>query len=346
MHAFGLRGKASRWAAGLVATPALALGGAVLAMSAAAGPASAAFPGQNGKILFTRQVGDSGREQAIWVMNPDGTNPTQLTSGTGSDDQEPRWSADGTRIVFTREGPSIGNTTIWVMNADGSGQTQLTTTNGDENPAWSPDGTKIVFARGPSEGENLWIMNADGTNPTQFTSTTGDSEPAWSPDGTRIVFVTGGADGGERLSVINADGTGREQVTAGANREEENPVWSPDGSRIAFTQTYNESDHQDVFTMNPDGSGQTNVTNNVAGTSSGRPAWSPDGTKIAFAQGAGADSPDTDHIFVRNAVDGSDPTQLTGSGTNFNGQPDWQPIRVPSPPSAPAAVVVTPTFTG
>src|SRR3982074_2916937 len=149
MQALCRCGEGVGWAGGLVATPALALGGAVLAMSAAAGPAYAAFPGQNGKILFTRQVGDSGREQAIWATNPDGTNPTQLTSGTGSDDQEPRWSADGTRIVFTREGPSIGNTTIWVMNADGSGQTQLTTTNGDENPAWPPDGTKIVSARRP-----------------------------------------------------------------------------------------------------------------------------------------------------------------------------------------------------
>jgi TolB protein len=357
MHALGLRGNALRLVAALVATPALALGGAVLsAVSVAPGPAAAAFPGQNGKILFTRAVGENPPTPAqhIWVMNPEGTNPTQLTTGTNDDDQEPRWSADGTKIVFTR-GPTSGNvdnTNIWVMNANGSGQTQLTTTNGDENPAWSPDGTKIVFAHGSSGtsgAENLWVMNADGTNPAQLTSTTGDSEPAWSPDGTKIVFVSGGDDGGEHLFVINADGNDRTQVTKGAVMEEENPVWSPDGSRIAFTQTYGDSLHPDVFTVNPDGSAPTNLTNSPMNTFAEHPAWSPDGTKIAFAHGTGLGTAATDHIFVMSAADGSDPTQLTGSDTNHNGQPDWQPLAVPPQPSAPvpaAPVGAAPTFTG
>ncbi len=39
--------------------------------------------------------------------------------------------------------------------------------------------------------------------------------------------------------------------------------------------------NSEIYSMNPDGSGQTNLTNNS--TVDVNPAWSPDGTKIAFA---------------------------------------------------------------
>ncbi len=56
---------------------------------------------------------------AIWVMNSDGSNLTQITSGSFSD-TEPNWSADGKSIFFDRT-----NGGIWRMNPDGSSQTQV-----------------------------------------------------------------------------------------------------------------------------------------------------------------------------------------------------------------------------
>lgn len=65
----------------------------------------AAFPGQNGKIVFERAGG------GISIMNADGTGETILTTG---DHHDPKWSADGTRILFV-----IGKAP-YTMNADGS----------------------------------------------------------------------------------------------------------------------------------------------------------------------------------------------------------------------------------
>jgi Tol biopolymer transport system component len=74
----------------------------------------------------------------------------------------------------------------------------------------------------------------------------------------------------------------------------------------------------EIFTMNPDGSNQTNISNNP--TLDARPAWSPDGTKIAFVSDLESGNND---IFVMNA-DGSSRTRLT-DWEGSDGSPAWSP---------------------
>jgi TolB protein len=96
---------------------------------------------------------------------------------------EPRFSPDGTRIVFVSR--RTKNNDIWMMNADGGMQTQLTTDpKDDENPAFSPDGKQIVFASKRTGNFDLWVMNADGTNQRQLTTDPADeTQPCWSVGG-------------------------------------------------------------------------------------------------------------------------------------------------------------------
>ena len=88
---------------------------------------------------------------------------------------------------------------------------------------------------------------------------------------------------------------------------------SSTNGRIAFVSG------GEIYVMNADGSGQTNLTNNTAWDSS--PAWSPDGSKIAFVSSRDGN----DEIYVVNA-DGSGVTRLTyNNERDFDWAPSWSP---------------------
>lgn len=84
----------------------------------------------------------------------------------------------------------------------------------------------------------------------------------------------------------------------------------------------------DIYTINPDGTGLVNLTNNALGLHQTEPTWSPDGTKIAFVMGGALNGAGLTQGFIglMNA-DGTNATLLTlsnsGGGTDF--QPEWSP---------------------
>ncbi len=59
------------------------------------------------------------------------------------------------------------------------------------------------------------------------------------------------------------------------------PAWSPDGSKIAFAS--NRSGDYDIYVINPDGTGLTNLTN-TTNTDEKYPSWNPDGTTIVYTK--------------------------------------------------------------
>src|SRR3954466_15228473 len=96
---------------------------ALLTLAAAlvlAAPAAAAFPGDDGRIVFTtgghdlRTVAPAG---GPWNAVP---LPASLRAGQAA------WSPDGTRLAF-RGGPD-GDSEVYVVAADGIGLRQLTDT--------------------------------------------------------------------------------------------------------------------------------------------------------------------------------------------------------------------------
>ncbi len=176
------------------------------------------------------------------------------------------------------------------MNADGSGQRRLTRGMGPlfrlpgtpsglsrpPAPAWSPDGLRIAFLGKPSGSWELDVINVNGSGQRRLTYS-GAGSPAWSPDGRTIAFVASRPEEAFGVYVVNADGSGRRNLSRSTAYDAE-PAWSPDGRSIAFRST--RDGNAEIYVVNGDGSDLERLTRDPA--RDGSPAWSPDGWKIAF----------------------------------------------------------------
>jgi Tol biopolymer transport system component len=216
-----------------------------------------------------------------------------------------------------------GNNEIYTMSPRGKDLTRLTNDPAsDTEPQWSFDGTKLVFVR----AGDIFVMNADGSGQTNLTNTPPpslDVNPTWSPDGSKIAF-TSFRDGGFilRLYVMNADGSNVVRISTPDPSQDHNPAWSPSGDRIAFVRSLEEGSAPpvgDIFVVNPDGSGLTNVTNNPAEYIT--PSWSPTGAKIAFSGNLPGFEAQSSEIFVMNA-DGTGRVDVSNNPA-YDFDPDW-----------------------
>ena len=81
----------------------------------------------------------------IAITTPSGTGVFMLTYGQGSN-ENPHWSPDGLRIVFSSDRTGIKN--LYIMNWDGSNVRNLTTDGNNYSPAWAPafSGNEIRFS--------------------------------------------------------------------------------------------------------------------------------------------------------------------------------------------------------
>ena len=263
-------------------------------------PASAAFPGDNGRIVFWREDGDGFAQ--TWVANRDLSNQHKLTSGP-SNSGWAVWKPGGAKLAFdsdradpdTSGGPTdiSGINDIFKMNPDGTGVVKLTHSGSfNGSPGWSPDGKKITFAsdRRNHQGRmEIHVMNADGSNVRRLTTLPSDAmledAPRFSPDGSRIVFTRYITDPGRSaLFTVRVRGGGLKQLTPWGNGASD-ADFSPDGKKLVFEAFPNKECGGEIYTVEADGQHLTNITDTRCQGVSGDPVWSPNGKKILFRWG-------------------------------------------------------------
>ena len=290
------------------------------------------------KIAFiTPDTTPGEQKSALYVMNADGTNKTQLAEDAWS---KPSWSPDGGKIAFTTGDQGDEGEDLSVIDADGTHKVSLSTAapfsgNPEDatlfgSPVWSPTGNKIAFASrtvakaaasvspepasATAEGlTGIYLINVDGTGLCKLTTGTESLaySLAWSPDGEQIAF-----EHKDTINEINTDGSGRKPLAEGYLA-----AWSPVGQKIAFLNDLPIKYVQFLHVINADGSGVRRLAKTAP--PGDLPTWSPDGEKIAFRCPAdqGAEATYASDLCVINA-DGTEWKRIALKG-DHNGRLSW-----------------------
>lgn len=147
----------------------------------------------------------------------------------------PRWSPDGSRIIFTsyRTGfPDIYTLNLRTRTLDTFVSFKGTNSGG----RFSPDGSRVAMVLSGEGNPEIYVGNAQGRQIKRLTNNQSvEASPAWSPDGSRLVFTSDAA-GGPQLYVMSSAGGAMTRLATNVSRYCAEPDWSrADPNKIVFT---------------------------------------------------------------------------------------------------------------
>jgi len=233
----------------------------------------------------------------IYIKRVSGTALTQLTNDPANDVM-PTFSPDGKRVAFASD--RTGNWDIYMVDITGGQAVQLTNdTTHDLYPSFSPDGKQLVYCTHGAQSGQWELVVIDVENPAVKRFIGYGLFPDWSPQDNRILFQRARERGTRWFSLwtvelVNGEGVRPTEIAVSSNAAAITPTWSPDAKHIAFStivapdsDTSSQPTQADIWIINSDGSGRSNLTNSKFANL--HPVWATDNS-IYFVSNRGKDA--------------------------------------------------------
>ncbi len=148
----------------------------------------------------------------------------------------------------------------------------------ESDPDFASDG-RMLFRSKRSGSWELWVRGADGktskltddpaNDQVDAHSYGGEGPGRWSPDGKRIAWQRSYPDRDNDIWVMQADGSGKINLTADHAGNDSYPAWSPDGRWIAFSS--DRENDSEIWLIDADGRNPRRVSYSPGSDS--QPMW-------------------------------------------------------------------------
>jgi Tol biopolymer transport system component len=238
--------------------------------------------------VMTVRVKDSAEQQITFEKWPELGQLAWLSDGSGL-------------IVAAADEESWLARQVWHVSYPGGEVRRITNDTNDYSGVNLTGNSMALVTVQAEQRSNIWVApGGDASRAAQITFNNSDGLDgiSWAPDG-RIVYTTRARDS-FNIWIMNADGTGQNQLTVGA-RNNFNPSVSPDGRYIVFAS--NRTVNRCVWRMDIDGSNPKQLTYGIVAW---RPEITPDGQWVVYS-----DVESGRRTLWKVSIEGGNPVQLT-----------------------------------
>ncbi len=210
------------------------------------------------------------------------------------------WLADGTGILVLGAEYSRGLNQIWRLSYPGNEAQKVSSDLNDYTDLSLTADAKTMAVVRADRMVNIWVApDGDASRVKVITSGTGREDGVrgltWTPDG-RIVYRSMAGEA-PQIWIMDADGTGAKQLTAGGN-EHFDPSVSPDGQSIIWSSSA--AGRRNIWRMDMDGSNIRQITH---GNNEWHPEYTPDGKWLVYVT--------MPHSLSKVPTEGGPPVRLT-----------------------------------
>lgn len=186
----------------------------------------------------------------------------------------PRYSPDGTRILFDRVTSGAGDRDVWTLSRADKILSRVTRIGDAHDPTWLPNGTEVSFLSFKSLGGPLMIAPADGSGEPHALSITGPfparelvNPGAWLPDGSAYLGGVVERSGTSEIWRMPRNG-GMPMKLVGQPFDQHSPSISGDGRWLAYQS--NETGRAEIYVRPLSGAQGRLQVSSAGGTA---PVW-------------------------------------------------------------------------